>query len=131
MPPIDEAIAKQIALGLAVLCVRNTCIEDIHSGIEPVSLAGDFSDVAVVTPKGEIPWNDLARISNDEMKVFMQQVVDRLYTTLLRMDDPLFVERVIQYAKRAAINWDDPKNLTDWFTGKWDKPSDNSTDTQP
>jgi hypothetical protein len=45
----DEEVAKRLALGMAVLCVRNTCIEDIHAGIEPNSQAGDFSDVKVVT----------------------------------------------------------------------------------
>ena len=72
---MDQETAKQLALGMAVLCVRNTCIEDIHAGIEPHSQAGDFSDAKVVTPDGEIPWNRLSRISNDEMREFMKQVV--------------------------------------------------------
>jgi hypothetical protein len=65
---------------MAVLCVRNTCIEDIHAGIEPHSPAGDFSDVKAVTPAGEIPWSRLSRMRNDEMREFMKRVVDRLYT---------------------------------------------------
>ena len=58
------------------MCVRNTCIEDIHAGVEPSSKAGDFSDAKLVTPYGEIPWNNLSRIRNDEMRDFMKQVVD-------------------------------------------------------
>jgi hypothetical protein len=50
---MDEATAKRLALSLAVLCVRNTSIEDVHAGIEPGSQAGNFSDVKVVTPYGE------------------------------------------------------------------------------
>jgi hypothetical protein len=46
---MDEEVAKRLALGMAVLCVRTQCIEDIHAGIEPNSQAGDFSDVKVVT----------------------------------------------------------------------------------
>jgi hypothetical protein len=42
--------------GFVVLCVRNTSIEDVHVGIEPHSPSGDYSDVKVVTPVGEIPW---------------------------------------------------------------------------
>jgi hypothetical protein len=41
--------------GFVVLCVRNTSIEDVHAGIEPHSPSGDYSDVKVVTPVGEIP----------------------------------------------------------------------------
>ena len=114
---MNEEIAKRLALGMAVLCVRNTCIEDIHAGVEPHSQAGDFSDAKVVTPDGEIPWNSLSRIRNDEMRAFMKQVVDRLYTVLLRLDDPQFVERVDQYARRATRAWDAPQELTDWFAG--------------
>ena len=118
---MDEDAAKRLALGMALLCVRNTCIEDVHAGIEPSSQTGDFSDVKVVTPYGEIPWAKLSRIRNDEMRAFMIEVVDRLYTVLLRLDDPEFVGRMEQYARRATAAWDEPKNLTNWFTGKWSK----------
>ena len=115
---MKEDIAKRLALGMAALCVRNTCIEDIHAGIGPVSKTGDFSDVKVVTSQGEIPWNNLSRISDDEMRDFMRQVVDRLYTVLLRLDDPAFIEAVDQFTKMTTHNWDEPKNLAGWFTGK-------------
>ena len=113
---MNEFIAKRLALGIALMCVRNTCIEDIHAGVEPSSEAGDFSDVKVVTPFGEIPWNNLSRIRDDEMREFMKQVVDRLYTVLLRLDDPEFVDGMDRYARRATARWDEPKNLTDWFS---------------
>ena len=79
---MNEVIARRLALSMALMCVRNTCIEDIHAGVEPSSKAGDFSDAKLVTPYGEIPWNNLSRIRNDEMRDFMKQVVDRLYTVL-------------------------------------------------
>ena len=31
---MNEEIAKRLALGMAVLCVRNACIEDLHAGVE-------------------------------------------------------------------------------------------------
>ena len=113
---MNEFIAKRLAFGMALMCVRNTCIEDIHAGVEPSSKAGDFSDVTVVTPFGEIPWNNLSRIRDDEMREFMKQVVDRLYTVLLRLDDPEFVGRMDRYARRATARWDEPRYLTDWFS---------------
>jgi hypothetical protein len=48
-----------LAKSIAVLCVRNTFLEDLHSGITPSSRGGDYSDVKVVTPYGEIPWAKL------------------------------------------------------------------------
>jgi hypothetical protein len=109
--PMNDETAKR----MAVLCVRNTSIEDIHAGIEPYSPSGDFSDVKVVTPAGVIPWPKVSRIRDDEMRAFMTQVVDRLYTIFLRSDDAEFVARIDNYARRMTRAWDAPKDLPDWF----------------
>jgi len=119
---MEEAEAKQLALSLAVLCVRRTCIEEIHGGKVATSVAGDFSDVQVVTPARDIPWPEVSRISDEEMRTFMIAVVDRLYTSLLRMDDPSFVERIIRYGRRATRTWNKPRYLEDWWTGEMDVP---------
>ena len=55
--------AKRLAKSIAFTCVRLTSIEELHSGRVAYSKTGDYSDVTVVTPFGEIPWNDLSRIS--------------------------------------------------------------------
>ena len=112
---MDEELAKRLALGMAVLCVRNTCIEDIHAGIEPNSQAGDFSDAKVVTPYGEIPWNRLSRISDHDMRDFMREVVDRIYTVLLRLNDRKFVEAMNNYGGLMTRAWDAPKESADLF----------------
>jgi hypothetical protein len=112
---MNEEMARRLALAMALLCVRNTSIEDIHAGIEPHSPSGDFADVKVVTPIGEIPWPKASRIRNEEMRKFMQQVVDRLYTVLLQLDDPEFVDRIDRYARRMTRAWDTPKKVENWF----------------
>ena len=48
----------------------------------PGSLAGDYNDVNVVTPYGEIPWSKLSRLNDEEMKVLMIEVVNKTYTFL-------------------------------------------------
>lgn len=73
---------EELAKSMVELCVRNTVLEDFHAGRYPQSRAGDYSDVRVVTPDGEIPWNDLSRISDEEMKTLMIEVVDRVFTYL-------------------------------------------------
>ena len=47
-----------MALCLVNACVRNS-LEDLHAGIFPSSESGDFTDVKVVSPYGEIPWNQV------------------------------------------------------------------------
>jgi hypothetical protein len=53
---------EKVAKSLVEVCVRNA-LEDVHAGIFPSSQSGDYSDVKVVTPYGEIPWTRLGRIS--------------------------------------------------------------------
>ena len=110
---------KELALALALHSVRNTAIERIHEGI-PASKKGDYSDVKVVTPSGQIPWNEVSRITQDEMRELMKEVVNKIYTVLLRQNDPAFVERMLKSTKQSTYMWDAPQNLTEWFTGKWD-----------
>jgi hypothetical protein len=76
---LQETAAK-VAKMLAFYCVRNSALEDLHAGVFPSSQTGDYRDVNVVSPYGEIAWNRLSRISDAEMKPLMQEIVNRLYT---------------------------------------------------
>ena len=105
--------AKRLAIGMAVYCVRNTFLEDLHAGTVPTSKAGDYSDVKVVSPYGEIPWTKLSRLDNDEMRTLMREVVNKLYTVLVRIDDSEFVAGINQYGKLMARKWDEPRDVED------------------
>jgi hypothetical protein len=76
----DHRDLTRLAKALVEVCVRNTGIEDLHAGIFPATASGDFSDVKVVTPFGEIPWMNLSRISDEEMKRLMIEIADRVFT---------------------------------------------------
>jgi hypothetical protein len=71
-----------LALALVETCVRNSRLEELHTGTSPASAVGDYSDVKVVTPYGEIPWSRVSRLCDEEMKGLMIEVVDRVYTFL-------------------------------------------------
>ena len=108
---MNDPDASRIALlakSLAVLCVRNTFLEDLHSGITPSSQSGDYSDVKVVTPYGEIPWCKLSRLSDDEMKCLMKEIVDKIYTFLCRQEEPEFLAAFLRMGEMYAARWDDP-----------------------
>lgn len=103
--------AKRLAIGMATYCVRNTFLEDLHAGTVPSSKAGDFSNVKVVSPYGEIPWIKLSRLDNNEMRKLMKEVVNNIYTVLLRIDDTEFIEGLNQWGQLMARKWDEPKDL--------------------
>ncbi len=85
-PDLHQTAAKFAKL-LTFHCVRNTSLEDLHAGIFPSSKTGDYSDVKVVSPYGEIPWNRLSRMSDEEMKPLMEDIVNHLYTFLFHLLD--------------------------------------------
>jgi hypothetical protein len=81
-PHADRRNLIRLAKSLVEVCVRNSSIEDLHAGIFPATETGDYSDVRVVSPFGEIPWTELSRISDEEMKQLMIEVVNRVFTFL-------------------------------------------------
>ena len=66
-PDLHPTAAK-VATMLAFHCVRNSYLEDLHAGIFPSSQTGDYTDVKVVSPYGEIAWNRLGRISDGSIR---------------------------------------------------------------
>ena len=108
-PEDEDLIAAKLARVMAVACVRNTQLETLHAGLTPVSQAGDGGDVVVVDAAGRrIPWSEVSRISDDEMRALMREIVDRLYTFHLRIDDPGFRAEIERWAA-ATAHWEAPK----------------------
>jgi hypothetical protein len=108
--PADEArVAARLAKLMAMMCVRNTGIEDLHAGTVPVTRTGDYSDVFVVDAEGQrIAWSDVSHIDDRGMHDLMRQIVDRLYTFHLRSDDPDFRHDLDRWLAMSRT-WDEPK----------------------
>jgi hypothetical protein len=109
MKESDNLLAAQLAKAIAALCVRNTFLEDLHAGMTPSSKAGDYADVKVMTPYGEIPWRQASRISDEEMKRLMKEVVNALYTFLCRQEEADFTEAFVALGHRYTAHWDEPE----------------------
>lgn len=98
-----------VAKLMALTCVRNTKLEDIHAGIVPVTRTGDYSDVTVVDADGQrIPWPRVSHFDDDAMRDLMRQVVDRLYTFHAKIDDPQF-QAMLDFWRPSVRTWDEPK----------------------
>jgi hypothetical protein len=80
--------------------------EELHDGKGARSQTGAYSDVKVITPDREIPWNEVSHFSDEEMKRLMKEVVNRLYTLLLHFDDKEFLNALLRWGT------DTPKNGT-------------------
>lgn len=108
----EKRIAAQLAKAMAMLCVRNSRLEDLHAGIVPATKTGDWSDVIVLDADGNrIPWRDVSRIDDEEMRSLMRDVVNRLYTFQV-------------YAGNTALQAEIEKWMS--VAGKWDEPQINN-----
>lgn len=111
----EKRIAAKMAKTLALMCVRNTGIETLHAGVVPVTHTGDYSDVRVIDADGrEIAWNDVSHLDNDQMRALMKEIVNRLYTFNISIDDQEFRDRVDRWA-RIADRWDEPDDDIEFF----------------
>ena len=114
--PDFHQTAANFAKLLAFYGVRNSSLEDLHAGIFPSSKTGDYKDVKVVSPYGEIPWNRVSRISDEEMKPLMEDIVNRLYTFLFHLLTSGEPDRGVPLPK----NWSVPQIETQ-IAQMWDK----------
>lgn len=109
MSIFDEKTCAELAKTLTAMCVRNAEIENIHAGKPIATKTGDYSDVKVIDAEGnEFAWPDVSHISDDEMKVLMKGIVNRLYTFMMQGDDPRF-DKNMDYHKRFTRTWDEPE----------------------
>ena len=101
--------APALARIMALMCVRQSHLEDIHEGVPPVTRSGDYSDVVVVDADGRrIPWPEVAHLNQDEMRDLMREVVNKIYTFLVMSEEPDF-QAFRDYVRPATGNWDKPK----------------------
>lgn len=105
----EERIAAKLTKVMAMMCVRNTKLENIHAGVAPVTTTGAYSDVIVLDAEGRrIPWTDVSHINDDQMRGLMTDIVNRLYTFQMRIDDPELHAWIDRWAA-VAEKWDNPE----------------------
>jgi hypothetical protein len=97
---------------IAEKAIRNS-LEDLHAGISPSTMSGDYSDVKVVTPYGEIPWNDVSRISDKEMRTLMLEIEISLHNIfssvipkLIKLNGGSDLMTAIEEVYRNGVSWD-------------------------
>jgi hypothetical protein len=107
----DPVLQKRLAKYLVHRCFRNSVLEDLHAGIAPDSRTGDYSDVLVTTPFGEILWPKLSRFDDKEMKTLMIDVVQKTYEFIQELfDEESGGGLLLQLAARDPLpRWEDPR----------------------
>ncbi len=116
-----EKLPSQFAKIMTAACVRRGFLEQLHTGITPITHTGDYSDVKVIDATGrEIPWAQVSRIDQAEMKTLITGIVNRVHTFLARTlfsktEDTEFAEALDRTVVPWTRNWDEPKYLPDFL----------------
>jgi hypothetical protein len=110
----DPVIQQRLAKYLVFQCFRNSMLEDFHAGTSPASASGDYSDISVSSPYGVIPWPEVSRLNDDEMKRLMIDVVDRAYRFIrMLFNESTGGELLLRLAQSDPLpQWKDPTLLT-------------------
>ena len=117
----EKRIAADMAKIMAMMCVRNTMLGAIHSGLSPVTRTGDYSDVTVVDADGrEIPWPKVSHFGDDVMRDLMREVVNKMFTFQPLAGDPGFQKWMARW-ETVARKWDEPE-LDAGFMNSADHP---------
>jgi hypothetical protein len=104
----EERIAANFSKIMAMICIRNTRLEDLYAGVQPVTLTGDYSDVSVVDRSGQaIPWPEASHIDAAQKTALMREIVNRLFTFHMGRDDPSFRDHLDLWIT-ASDQWDNP-----------------------
>jgi hypothetical protein len=106
----DPVLQQRLAKYLVLQCFRNSILEDLHAGVSPSSRSGDYSDVTVQSPYGAIPWPEVSRLNDEEMKRLMIDVVNRVYRFIHTLfDETAGVELLFRLAQHDPLpKWKEP-----------------------
>ena len=53
----------------------------------------------------------MSRISDDEMKPLMKEVVNKVFTVLMHWHDEEFMSALLHWGERQTVRWDEPELL--------------------
>jgi hypothetical protein len=91
------------------MCIVDSGVGKLTEGQCPVTRTGDYSDVVVVDADGRIiPWRRAARLDAKEMRRTRREIVDKLFTFLLNMQETE-LEALRDHRRSETSNWDSPR----------------------
>ena len=105
MPVKENLVAQKMAKALAFMCLNDHFKLPLHSGHDPVSHTGDYTDVMITDAKGrKMPWSHVCRVSYLERQKMMEDVANGIYDFLLNIETEHYAKR-LEDAYRASIHW--------------------------
>ena len=101
--------SASMAKSMGLMCFADSGLGKLTEGECPVTRTGDYSDVVVVDADGRIiPWRRVARFDAKEMRRTRREIVDKLFTFLLNMQETE-LEALRDHRRSETSKWDSPR----------------------
>ena len=101
-----------MAKSMGLMCVADSGVGKLTEGQCPVTRTGDYSDVVVVDADGRIiPWRRVARVDAKEMRRTRREIVDKLFTFLLNMQEQE-LEALRDHRRSETSKWEAPRRMS-------------------
>jgi len=105
----ERRIACKMAKAVTFMCLKNLMKKSYVAGTEPVSPAGDFTDVFIVDGHGnQIAWTECCRLSREEREKIQTEIVCGIYEFLLNIESEKYGD-VMKEAYLRTVDWKDPE----------------------
>ncbi|HBO59284.1 MAG TPA: hypothetical protein DD624_05180 [Alphaproteobacteria bacterium] len=106
----EHHIASKMAKAVTFMCLKNLMHNSYVAGKEPVSPAGDFTDVFITDGQGnQIAWTECCRLSHDEREKIQTEIICGIYDFLLNVENETYGE-AMKEAYRHAVDWKGPES---------------------
>ena len=105
MPVEENHVARRMARALAFMCLNDHFRQPLHSGHDPVSHTGDYTDVVITDARGrQMMWSHVCRVSSHEREKIMEDVAEGIYNFLLNIETETYAKQ-LEDAYRASVHW--------------------------
>lgn len=112
MPVEENHVARKMARALAFMCLNDHFKQPLHSGHDPVSHTGDYTDVMITDAKGRrMAWCNVCRVFSHEREKMIEDVAEGIYDFLLNIETETYSKR-LEDAYRESIRWKDADSFS-------------------
>jgi len=85
---LGDFMSSKLAFAIVKIALDCEEMSELESGVE---LASDPSDLKIVYKGQHVPWQDVGRFTEDEMRLLLKRWADRVYTVLKQLHDTKFL----------------------------------------
>jgi hypothetical protein len=105
---LGDFMSAKLAFGIVKVALDCEEMSALEAGVDPLSQTGDQSDIRIIYKGQEVPWTEVGRVSNDEMRILIKRWIDRVYTVLKQLHDTKFLVTALRLGAEVEAHEETP-----------------------